>query len=47
MDTAQRKINIETTDGQCPATFYHPTGEVKWPGVVLLMDGIGIRPALF
>jgi carboxymethylenebutenolidase len=38
---------IETQDGRCPAHIFHPEGEGPWPGVLLYMDGIGIRPALF
>ena len=38
---------IETQDGRCPAYVYHPEGEGPWPAVILYMDGIGIRPALF
>lgn len=38
---------IETQDGRCTARVFHPEGEGPWPGVILYMDGIGIRPALF
>ncbi|HEY9429591.1 MAG TPA: dienelactone hydrolase family protein [Gemmatimonadaceae bacterium] len=38
---------IETQDGRCPAHVFHPEGEGPWPGVILYMDGVGIRPALF
>ncbi len=38
---------IETQDGRCPAHIFHPEGEGPWPGAILYMDGIGIRPALF
>jgi carboxymethylenebutenolidase len=40
-------IEITTDDGKCPAYVFHPEGNGPWPGVVLFMDGIGIRPALF
>ncbi len=40
-------IDIETQDGRCPTHVFHPVGEGPWPGVILYMDGIGIRPALF
>lgn len=39
---------ITTPDGTCPARAFRPTtGTGPWPGVLMLMDGIGIRPALF
>ena len=41
------EIEIETQDGRCPAHVFNPDGAGSWPGVILYMDGIGIRPALF
>lgn len=41
------EIEIETRDGRCPSHVFHPRGEGPWPGVILYMDGIGIRSALF
>jgi carboxymethylenebutenolidase len=38
------KIEIRTEDGTCPAYVFGPTGAA--PGVLLYMDGIGMRPAL-
>lgn len=40
------KISIETRDGSCPAYVYRPDGNGPWPGVLVFMDGIGIRPAM-
>jgi len=40
------KISIETRDGSCPAYAYRPDGNGPWPGVLVFMDGIGIRPAM-
>jgi carboxymethylenebutenolidase len=40
------QIEIETTDGACPSYVYRPHGEGPWPGVVVFMDGPGIRPAM-
>lgn len=37
------KIEIKTEDGTCPAYVY---GERSAPGVLVYMDGIGIRPAM-
>jgi carboxymethylenebutenolidase len=39
-------INIETRDGVCPASLFRPAGAGPWPGVIMFMDGVGIRPAL-
>ena len=39
-------IEIQTDDGRCPAHVYRPSGAGPWPGVLLFMDGIGMRPAL-
>lgn len=44
-------IVIEAADGRAPAWVYLPsdpasTGRSCWPGVILLMDGPGIRPAM-
>jgi carboxymethylenebutenolidase len=39
---------ITTPDGICPTRVFRPaTGAGPWPGVVMFMDGIGIRQALF
>jgi carboxymethylenebutenolidase len=42
-----RTIEIKTDDGTCPAYVFQPEGSGPWPGVLLYMDGIGIRQALF
>ena len=36
-------IEIETRDGICPATFY---GDAGAPGVLVYIDGIGMRPSM-
>jgi carboxymethylenebutenolidase len=41
------KVEIETRDGRCPSYVYRPSGDGPWPAVLVFMDGIGIRPALF
>src|SRR5918911_4850071 len=46
MDGALMKIAIETRDGTCPAYVYRPDGNGPWPGVLVFMDGLGIRPAM-
>jgi len=40
------RLEIETADGRCPTHAYHPSGGGPWPGVIMYMDGIGMRPAL-
>jgi carboxymethylenebutenolidase len=40
------KINIMTRDGTCPSYEYRPQGAGPWPGVLVFMDGLGIRPAM-
>jgi len=41
-------IQIKTRDGQSEASVFQPdTGKGPWPGVLVYMDGRGIRPALF
>lgn len=39
-------IDVRTDDGTCPAHVFHPTDGAPWPGVLLFMDGLGMRPAL-
>ncbi len=39
-------IDIETTDGVCPAHIFAPEDDRPHPGVVLFMDAGGVRPAL-
>jgi carboxymethylenebutenolidase len=45
---AKELIEIETRDGKCPTGVFRPdnAGSGPWPGVIVFMDGIGIRPAL-
>jgi carboxymethylenebutenolidase len=41
------QIEIRTEDGTCPAYVFRPQGAAaSLPGVLLYMDGIGMRPAL-
>jgi carboxymethylenebutenolidase len=41
-----QKHAIETTDGICPAYLCTPPGDGPWPGVLMYMDGPGMRPAV-
>jgi carboxymethylenebutenolidase len=40
------QIQIETQDGRCPTHVFHPDGPGPWPGVIVFMDAIGMRPAM-
>jgi carboxymethylenebutenolidase len=42
-------LTIRTRDGDCPAHVFTPDGQGNgpWPAVILYMDGLAIRPALF
>lgn len=42
----KRIVDIRTRDGVCPTRTFHPDGEGPWPGIVVYMDGPGIRPSL-
>lgn len=43
-----QELNIAAADGACRSWIYVPEGqgEGPWPGVILLMDGPGIRPSV-
>jgi carboxymethylenebutenolidase len=41
------EIEIKTDDGTCPASVFRPVGKGPWPGVLMFMDGLGYRPAMF
>lgn len=40
------KLTIQTADGSARAFYFTPSGSGPWPGVLMYMDGIGIRPAV-
>jgi carboxymethylenebutenolidase len=40
------KVEIKTPDGVCPTYVHRPTGSGQWPGAIVYMDGVGIRPAM-
>lgn len=40
------KVSVDTRDGTCPVYVYRPDGNGPWPGVLVFMDGLGIRPAM-
>jgi carboxymethylenebutenolidase len=37
---------IAIRDGSCRSFVFRPAGSGPWPGVLVYMDGIGIRPAM-
>lgn len=49
MSSTAKKLDITvvTSDGQCRAKYFTPDRPDKVPGVVVLMDGLGFRSALF
>ena len=47
---ARDEATIETRDGDCRASFFRPAqgqSQRPWPAVLMYMDGIGYRPAMF
>jgi carboxymethylenebutenolidase len=47
-EATRAATTIETRDGRCPASLFRPSsGSGPWPGVIMFMDGVGIRPAMF
>jgi len=40
------KINIQTTDADCPTYVLAPSGDGPWPAVIMYGDAGGIRPAM-
>jgi dihydrofolate reductase len=44
---ARTPVEIKTEDGICPASVFRPSGGAgPWPGVIVYMDGAGIRPVM-
>lgn len=43
---SESKINIKTADGNCDCYTYTAPGDAPAPGIILYMDGVGIRPEL-
>jgi carboxymethylenebutenolidase len=44
----QQNVTIPTPDGACPTAVFTPDGTTgPWPGVILYMDAVGIRPAMW
>jgi carboxymethylenebutenolidase len=43
---AMIKLEIQTRDGVCPSYVFQPEDGGPFPGVLVFMDGLGIRPAM-
>jgi carboxymethylenebutenolidase len=43
---AQRSVQIETTDGTCPAALSIPDGGGPWPAVIMFADAGGMRDTI-
>jgi carboxymethylenebutenolidase len=41
------EIQLHTSDGVCPTHVFSPEQQGAWPAVLMYMDGIGMRPALW
>jgi carboxymethylenebutenolidase len=41
-----RTLEVTTDEGVCPVHLHTPDGDGPWPGVLVYMDGPGIRPAM-
>ncbi len=42
-----QQTDILTRDGVCRSFVFRPDGQGPWPAAIVLMDGPGIRPAMF
>jgi carboxymethylenebutenolidase len=43
---AEQALDVETADGRADSLLVRPAGSGRWPAVLFLMDGLGIRPEL-
>ena len=41
------ELQLKTPDGVCQTHVFEPDGRGPWPAVLMYMDGIGMRPALW
>ena len=46
METELRRLDLDAPDGPCDATLARPEAEGAYPGVLFLMDAIGLRPGI-
>jgi carboxymethylenebutenolidase len=40
------EVEIKTPSGMCDASLAYPGGSGQWPGVILFVDALGLRPAM-
>ena len=43
-DVSESDVVIKMPDGDCDAALFHPSGDGRWPGVVVFADALGLRP---
>jgi carboxymethylenebutenolidase len=44
-DVVETDVSIKMPDGTCDAAVFHPAGTGPWPGVLMVPDALGLRPA--
>jgi carboxymethylenebutenolidase len=44
-DAVETDVTVKTPDGTCDAVLFHPSGEGRWPAVLIWPDIMGLRPA--
>ena len=44
-NVVETDVTVKTPDGNCDAALFHPTGQGKWPAVLIWTDIMGLRPA--
>ena len=40
----EKEVSVKTADGSADAALFYPTGEGKWPAVLMWPDILGLRP---
>ncbi len=43
-EAAERDVDVATSDGSADAVLLHPTGQGRWPAVLIWTDILGLRP---
>ena len=44
-DVTDTDVEVKTPSGNCDAALIQPTAKGQWPGVILFVDALGLRPA--
>jgi carboxymethylenebutenolidase len=47
MQTSHSEFQLQAADGACETHAFHPEKAGEWPAILMYMDGIGMRPALW